>query len=449
MSRGRLQPLKVVLLLFTIGVVITGGSQGLPPQTASGNLLWVLTIPDLDANAERVLPPPFLAPALGPDGTLYINAKDALFALTSDEGKFKWAVRAEASVFSTVAVGEDGAIYTASGDALLAFDPSGSPKWSFPLPGGLASLVYPLAIGADGTIYVSALGGCVNDACDARLFAINPNGTQRWSLRALANAIVIGRDGTIYVTGAILEEQMPISNCIPAECPTGLIALTAQGEVKWVASVLVNSFPVGPAIGADGTIYVPLENTAPAAGSYGIMGQLAAISASGEVQWVFNAPDLSYESSPPVIGADGTIYVILGESDEGHLYALTPTGQVKWSLQDHLICAPGFASSTTMAPAVGADGTIYVGTCANELLAINQDGSLKWRFQAPKEGLISGIVVAVLVGNGVVYFLSEQEHGDLTEDFVLYAVTSSSLGLANSPWPMFQHDPQHTGRASP
>jgi len=394
-----------------------------------------------------VFPPPFLAPALGPDGTLYINAKNVLFALTSDEGKLKWAVRAEASVFSTVAVGEDGAIYTASGDALLAFDPSGSPEWSFPLPGGLASWTHPLATGADGTIYVSALGGCVNDTCDSRLFAINPNGTQRWSLPAFANAIVIGRDGTIYVTGAILKEQMPLSSCTVADCPSGLIALTAQGKVKWVAGIPANSFPVSPAIAADGTIYVPLENVNTEDGSSGIRGQLAAISASGEVQWAFNAPDLSYGSSPPVIGADGTVYVILGESDEGYLYALTPTGQLKWSLRDHLICAPSFASNTTMAPAVGADGTIYVGTCANELLAIEQDGSLKWRFQVPQEGMTSGVVVAVLVGNKVIYFLSEQKHGDGTKDFVLYAVRSSGQGLANSSWPMFQHDPQHTGQA--
>ncbi len=32
-------------------------------------------------------------------------------------------------------------------------------------------------------------------------------------------------------------------------------------------------------------------------------------------------------------------------------------------------------------------------------------------------------------------------------DGYVYAVYSTSLGLADSPWPMFHHDVRHTGRA--
>ena len=87
--------------------------------------------------------------------------------------------------------------------------------------------------------------------------------------------------------------------------------------------------------------------------------------------------------SSPVVGVDGTIYI---GSYDGNLYALKPNGPLKWNFR-----TGGSASS----PAVGADGTVYVGS---------DDGNL-------------------------------------------YAIDSGTgQGLANSPWPMFRHDPQHTGR---
>jgi outer membrane protein assembly factor BamB len=63
-------------------------------------------------------------------------------------------------------------------------------------------------------------------------------------------------------------------------------------------------------------------------------------------------------------------------------------------------------------------------------------GTLKWRFKT------GGAVVSspAIDANGTIYFGSN--------DLYLYALNSSSLGVANSPWPMFRHDPQRTGRAS-
>jgi len=87
-----------------------------------------------------------------------------------------------------------------------------------------------------------------------------------------------------------------------------------------------------------------------------------------ELKWSFTtgAPI----SSSPAIGADGTIYV---GSNDNKLYAINRDGSQKWSFTTG---GPVRWSS----PAIGADGTIYVGSYDNKLYAINPDGSQKWSF---------------------------------------------------------------------
>ena len=90
----------------------------------------------------------------------------------------------------------------------------------------------------------------------------------------------------------------------------------------------------------------------------------------GTLKWKFGTNG-KVESSP-AIGADGTIYV--GSADD-NLYALNPDGSQKWAF------ATGGA--VVSSPAIGADGTIYVGSAHDNLYAITDNGasaSLKWKF---------------------------------------------------------------------
>jgi len=73
-------------------------------------------------------------------------------------------------------------------------------------------------------------------------------------------------------------------------------------------------------------------------------------------------------NSSPAIGADGTIYV---GSDDNKLYAINPNGTLKWSY------TTGYSMYSS--PAIGADGTIYVGF-GDKLYAINPNGTLKWSY---------------------------------------------------------------------
>jgi len=440
MAKWALLTLSLIYLILGTSAFSFGYIQRGAQQVPAGTLLWKTTLPKLGPEGDS-----FSDPALSLDGNLYVNAHHLLFALTPEQGQIQWVVGPASS--SGIAIGPDGTIYTAWSDGVLARHPDGSPKWVFPT----LWLSSPglLAIGADGTIYANSFGACNEDGCDTKLFAINPDGSQKWALRMFADAPAIGPDGTVYVAGSSVctsqEKDCPPGQFLLRPRDTGLFALTPQGEVKWVVHLPnVNEFP-SLAIGADGTIYVTLSDSRSAPAEF--KGQLAAVTPTGTIKWIFNDSEFGAESgvSAPVIGMDGTIYFVAGGFSIGVLFAVTPTGQFKWiffkeGIKD-AICDP--LSST---PAVGADGTIYIGTCDKRLVAINPDGSVRWQFQVSTEAPLNGSIGGMLLGNGVVYFISDQRH-TISTDIVLYAVATDSPGLANSSWPMFQHDPQHTGRA--
>ena len=89
----------------------------------------------------------------------------------------------------------------------------------------------------------------------------------------------------------------------------------------------------------------------------------------------------------------------------------------------------------TSDPAIGPDGTVYVGSFDNSLYAINGKSGVKlWEFET--EGNVSSS--PAIGSDGTVYVGSE--------DNKLYAIKTDSKGLAKSPWPMRGQNARHTGR---
>ena len=117
--------------------------------------------------------------------------------------------------------------------------------------------------------------------------------------------------------------------------------------------------------------------------------------------------------SSPAIGPDGTVYV--GSYDE-KLYAINGKRGVKlWEFK-----TGHWVSSS---PAIGSDGTVYVGSHDKKLYAINgKSGDKLWEF-------VTGSAVSSLAigSDGTVYVGSF--------DNKLYAIKTASQGLAKSPWP--------------
>jgi hypothetical protein len=87
-------------------------------------------------------------------------------------------------------------------------------------------------------------------------------------------------------------------------------------------------------------------------------------------------------------------------------------------------------------PAIGSDGTVYVGSDDHKLYALNGKSGVKlWEFETG-DAVDSSPAIG---SDGTVYVGSW--------DNKLYAIKTDSKGLAKSPWPMRGQNAQHTGRA--
>jgi outer membrane protein assembly factor BamB len=110
---------------------------------------------------------------------------------------------------------------------------------------------------------------------------------------------------------------------------------------------------------------------------------------NGLLQWSVSAP---FSIEGPVVAADGTIYCGCGD---WNLYAFNPNGTLKWK------CHTGGQIQGT--PAIGDDGTLYVGTSDDSsIYAISPQGSVKWKFSTSSSG-ISTVRVPVVAPNGTIY----------------------------------------------
>ena len=146
---------------------------------------------------------------------------------------------------------------------------------------------------------------------------------------------------------------------------TGLSPYTGPdtSAIKWTYQA--GGWVSPPVIGADGTVYV--GRSIPGVGG----GYLCAINPDGTLKWEYETIG-TLEQSGAAIGSDGTVYF----GGDENIYALNPDGTEKWKYHT----GPGNALDYSR-PAIGPDGTIYVGSYLNKLYAMNPDGTLKWTYE--------------------------------------------------------------------
>lgn len=337
----------------------------------------------------------FGAPAIGSDGTIYVGSNDKYLYAINPDGTLKWKFKAEYGIKASPVIGADGTIYFAQVGLgkLYALNADGTQKWVTERADGWIEDTPGLM--SDGTL--------VFGTTNQNFYGYNPDGSNKWTITMNWNEYsspAIGADGTIYIG---LNSN-------------GLYARKADGSAKWNFSA-AGKVQSSPAIGADGTIYVGAGN-----------GNLYAINADGTEKWHFQTGGAIYSS--PVIGVDGTVYV--GSSD-AKFYAVNPDGTEKW----HYTTLGAFLHADT--PTIGADGLIYVTGYdttygySKYLYAFNPDGSINWVF-TDGDAIQSGVAIS---DDGTLYVGS---YGGK-----LYALHSTSAGLANSAWPRFHHDNRGTG----
>jgi outer membrane protein assembly factor BamB len=137
-------------------------------------------------------------------------------------------------------------------------------------------------------------------------------------------------------------------------------------HLRWTCD-LGDDVRTPPVIGADGTIY---------AGTFHANGNgpssVVAISPEGIVLWTFATADRVEKSL--ALGVDGTVYA---GSWDGNLYAINPDGTLKWAFTT--------GGAVRSALALAGDGTLYFGCTDTNVYAVNPDGTLKWSYPTGDE----------------------------------------------------------------
>lgn len=168
-----------------------------------------------------------------------------------------------------------------------------------------------------------------------------------------------------------------------------LYAINPDGSTKWVFQTEALepwSTSSIPAIDDDGTLYWIVYN-----------GALNAVTHDGDLKWAFYGRH--FVSAHPVIGPDGTIYVVGsdGTDPESHyLYAVNHDGSQRWE----------YALGTGIgvyAPAVAADGTVYAGI-GKQVIAVTPEGTMDWVFTSGGKYQNSKLSLGP---DGKIYFASD------------------------------------------
>jgi outer membrane protein assembly factor BamB len=279
-------------------------------------------------------------PAISDAGTVYVGVAapvEAMFYGFRRDGDKSWEFQVESHVVEGApSLGPDGAIYLAASDpltargAVVALDPEGREKWHYDLP---SRSPFSPALARDGTVYVGAQNG--------RLYAFSPEGSLKWeaSLGAVTSSPSVAADSTIYLgAGSSYQALNP-----------------ADGGKIWAFSPVDGEADSTPSLGKGGRVYVTSNSN-----------ELYAIKVDGTTAWVFSAEAEGerevHFSSPITIDGAGILYA---GTREGELFSVNLDGSLRWRF------ALPEGGVVLVGPAIGRDGTLYVGAGSN-LYAVGQ-----------------------------------------------------------------------------
>jgi outer membrane protein assembly factor BamB len=342
------------------------------------------------------------------------------------DGTIKWKFKTGGGIESSPAIGADGTIYVGSHDnKLYAVNPDGTLKWKFSAGEPSYDDIYKVtkgilaspAVAKNGTIYFSSLSD--------KFFAINPDGTEKWRYEVPITSDtwtspVIGKDGTIY-TGAARRKFEGSQEQEYYEDPiSGIYAFTPNGKLKW-RFTSKSDMPGSIAVGDDGIIYAFIGESET---KMKWVGYLKAITAGGKEKWKY---PIIFSESSPAIAPDGSIYMGAGHENKGFL-ALNPDGTENWFFPTK--------DDISSIPAIGSDGTIYVGVWDGIFYAFSPDGEVKWSFKTPKKtdeeittSAAIGAEGAIYFGTGSGYFYALNSDGTLKWKYNTKSAFSSSAAI--------------------
>ena len=339
------------------------------------------------------------------------------------KGRIKWTFKSGGTIYSTVVIGADGTIYFpvtnwdhADSSGLYALSPNGKLKWWVPIL--LVSEVQPL-VAADGTIFI--VGGfhlhlyAINP--DGGL-----KNEFNFSFE-LSTSINIGKDGTLYVAAENTEkgelyavgqdgdiiwkmipphyfgvQSIPISpdggtlylfdktqgNYISSLCAVG-----TDGQLKWRYFLKGKQKTYSsPLIDSDGNIYFGTIFLNSGNTGYGFY----ALSPQGKLKWKY--PGIT--GLEPTMDRNGNI--VFDEEGLGNLISLDFMGDLRWKKENREYSRSSLISDR--------DGSVYLASyyywpSLCHITAYDDNGNVRWKI--PFDGNVTRVTCPAIGRDGTLY----------------------------------------------
>ena len=196
--------------------------------------------------------------------------------------------------------------------------------------------------------------------------------------------------GPVYGTAAIRDSAIYIGSH-----NHNIYAINPNGEELW--KFQTNCFIYGsPAVDDGGNIYIGNNQTSPDWVNF------FAINSNGLEEWSTHiGTDTNWGMSinAVALGKDEKLFAVVPY--DRHLYCLGKNSERNWSF----LLDEGPECYGIVTPAVGYDGTIYVGDRGGNIYAVNPDGSQKWKVQ-----ILGWVLSGPIIGSdGTLYVCSSDE----------------------------------------
>jgi hypothetical protein len=344
-----------------VQVSATTGNSNLVPlnvtlrPTAGGRVLWRFPV-DAQYISGR--------PGVGADGTIYtLDVNGHLYALTPDGG-LKWIFnRAPGPGRQSVDVGADGTIYFASGNVLYAVNPNGTQKWRVADEISYGAFESGPNVGPDGNVYAATRDmffgglGFVVISPAGQILSNTPGFGEGRGTKFFAREIFFGANRAYHTLDNLTQ-------------PNGVLSFHQIGGAFLFGRPAIQE--ANPAVAPDGTVYA-VTNSSPVSNI-----NLQAYDPNGNALGVLFGANTNYLTSPDV-GADGTIYI---GRNLNFVNALNPNGSQKWQFTGSGILGDPTVNTqnsvlTTGGYDIGVPGFVH-GIGAN-------NGQLLWTITLPEE----------------------------------------------------------------
>lgn len=291
-------------------------------------------------------------PVFSLDGkTMYIPTSTPaghLFAIDVTTGNIKWVYGIDAITYGGALIGDDGTIYqcveSKDIDNVHAINSDGTKKWSIKLDDKIGA--FP-ALSADGTVLY-----CLTNA--PTLYALNiVDGSIKWRVEKLDDsnkgcAVAVDKMGNIY-----------------AGTNAAIYSFTSSGNERWNGKNIAFKITERGAFALHGDcLYATTLDK----------GLISVNMTTGEKNWDYkNTGGNAYF---PIVDKNGVIYFTeKGVSGKALVYAVEPTGSLKWSKD--------IASVLTYnGAALSAEGLLFLG---------NSGGKKVWKLDTNDNGELTEV----------------------------------------------------------